>query len=93
MRGTDFRAPKTGLTLIVARPFETLRDAQQGLGRVGRFGEKCYRIKVTDVALVDERADELVWARMFSYTSKLKPRTYLTAQRRYLKSLLQLKTR
>lgn len=66
MRRTDFRAPKTGLTLIVARPFETLRDTQQGLGRLGRFGEKCHRIKAIDMAHVDERADEIVRAQMFS---------------------------
>jgi hypothetical protein len=30
--------------LIVAKSFNSNNDLQQGLGRVGRFGDKCYRI-------------------------------------------------
>ena len=53
MRGTDFRAPTTGLALVMDRGLESERDVQQALGRVGRFGEKCRRLAVTDVNLID----------------------------------------
>ena len=54
MRGTDFRAPSTGIALVVDRGLESERDAQQALGRVGRFGERCVRYIVENVQLVDE---------------------------------------
>jgi|688.fasta_scaffold37673_4 hypothetical protein len=44
MRGSDFRSKDVGITLIVAKSFNSNNDLQQGLGRVGRFGDKCYRI-------------------------------------------------
>ena len=54
MRGTDFRAPSTGIALVMSRGLESERDVQQALGRVGRFGEKCVRYSVENVQLVDE---------------------------------------
>ena len=49
MRGTDFRAPSTGIALVMSRGLESERDVQQALGRVGRFGEKCVRYSVDNV--------------------------------------------
>lgn len=40
MRGYDFRA-NGGISLLIAKSFSNMRDAQQGLGRVGRFGDPC----------------------------------------------------
>ncbi len=53
MRGTDFRSPTHGICLIVAKPFESDRDAEQALARVGRFGDKSVRLLLLDVSLVD----------------------------------------
>ena len=44
MRGVDYLGKERGLTLIIDAPFDSLRDAHQGLARVGRFGEKCRRL-------------------------------------------------
>jgi len=54
MRGTDFRAPKYGICLIVAKAFESDRDAEQALARVGRFEDKCERLLLSGVSLVDQ---------------------------------------
>ena len=39
MRGYDFRSQKVGMILCIAKSFASMRDAIQGMGRVGRFGE------------------------------------------------------
>ncbi len=36
MRGVDYRAEVTGITLLVAQSFPNIREADQGLKRVGR---------------------------------------------------------
>lgn len=41
MRGVDYRAEKTGIILLVAQSFSNVREADQGLKRVGRFGDAC----------------------------------------------------
>jgi len=55
MRGTDFRSPKYGICLIVAKSFESDRDADQALARVGRFEDKCERLQLSGVPLVDQK--------------------------------------
>ena len=44
MRGTYFRSPIYVICLIVAKSFESDRDAEQALARVGRFEDKCERL-------------------------------------------------
>ena len=39
MRGFDYRAPITGIALLVAKPLSSLRSYRQALGRVGRMGD------------------------------------------------------
>jgi hypothetical protein len=39
MRGYDFRSQKVGMILCIAKSFASMRDANQGMGREGRFGE------------------------------------------------------
>ena len=41
MRGVNYRG---NITLIIAAPFGDRRERLQGLHRVGRQGDKCYRI-------------------------------------------------
>jgi hypothetical protein len=53
MRGVDYRAPLTGITLIVALSFNHEREATQALARVGRYKEPCKRYLIEGVELVD----------------------------------------
>ena len=39
MRGVDYRSDGKGLMLVIGKSFSTIRDAEQGLVRVGRFGD------------------------------------------------------
>jgi hypothetical protein len=39
MRGVDYRSDGKGLMLVIGKSFSTARDAEQGLARVGRFGD------------------------------------------------------
>lgn len=52
MRGIDLRAD-CGICLFVAQSFESKRAFEQGLARVGRFGDKCERFILPDVSEVD----------------------------------------
>jgi hypothetical protein len=54
MRGYDFRSQKVGMILCIAKSFASMRDANQGMGRVGRFGESAQRFKLQSVSLVDD---------------------------------------
>ena len=56
MRGIDYRSNGVAMHLIIAKSFDTERDALQGLNRVGRFGDSCIRTLFSDVSLVDIRA-------------------------------------
>ena len=49
MRGYDFRSQKVGMILCIAKSFASMRDAYQGMGRVGRFGESAQRFKLQSV--------------------------------------------
>ena len=51
MRGVDYRS-QCGITLVIAAPFGDHRERLQGLFRVGRMGDRCYRIQ--DIDLDDE---------------------------------------
>ncbi len=67
MRGSDLRAKLTGMTLVITKSFHSERDAQQGLGRVGRFGDAAFRVKIKDVDLFNKENDEDLWANLFEY--------------------------
>ena len=53
MRGLDFRADGVSICLVIAKSFSCDRAADQGLARVGRFGDRCERLLVGGVPLVD----------------------------------------
>ena len=55
MRGIDYRASTLGITLFNCASYENMREALQGLCRVGRFEDlfKIYMIEGT--ALIDEK--------------------------------------
>ena len=62
LRGIDLRAPKHGLVFIATRPFSTQRARQQALGRVGRFGDTCYRVSIEGVQEVDAESERRAFA-------------------------------
>ena len=70
MRGLDFRAPKLGMTLIVNKGFSSKRDMYQGMNRVGRFGDKCKRVKLGEFSVVDPARENQMHTRLFAIRDK-----------------------
>ena len=64
MRGTDLRAENKGICLVIAKPFETERDLEQGLARVGRFNDSCERLILAGVEKVDRDSDVKMMAKL-----------------------------
>ena len=60
MRGLDYRAERNkqhGICLLVCSPFSSFMNKKQGLMRVGRFSDNCYRIvnsKMDSASVKDE---------------------------------------
>jgi len=67
MRGIDYRCQKTEITLVIAQAFENIREAMQGLSRVGRFGDSCKRVRFADVSLIDSRKELLYTAKLMQH--------------------------
>ena len=67
VRGTDLRSKTVGMTLVIDRGVESMREAQQMLARVGRYGERCTRLLVAGVKLVDSELNLALKARLISY--------------------------
>jgi len=67
MIGTDFKAPTTGMTLILDRGLESEREALQALSRVGRYGERCVRMITSRASLVDEKLNKGLVKRLIDY--------------------------
>ena len=59
MRGLDYRSSVDGIliSLLIAKSFVNKREAIQGYYRVGRFGDKYYRVIFKDVNLIDTKAE------------------------------------
>ena len=53
MRGFDYRGGFKGITLLIDRGFESQREAEQALARVGRQGEPALRFCSEHVQLVE----------------------------------------
>ena len=65
MRGVDYRSDGKGLLLVIQKTFTTNRDAEQGLARVGRFGDVCVRFLVKGIELVDQIANADMYSTFF----------------------------
>jgi hypothetical protein len=72
MRGVDYRAPLTGITLIVALPFRHEREAIQALARVGRYKEPCARYLLAGIDLIDELQCAAYIAELLTYSNSSK---------------------
>jgi hypothetical protein len=53
MRGIDYRCEKVAMTLVVAKPFDSVREWLQGKNRVCIFGDAGRRVRFSDVELID----------------------------------------
>ncbi len=78
MRGIDYRAPKVGITQIVAKSFENFREADQGLKRVGRQGDPCYRFLRKNVPLIDPVLENAYNVRLLDSCRKMMQGSALT---------------
>ena len=58
MRGYDYRARKTGISMVVMKPFPNQRAAYQGLMRVGRFNDECERLIIKGTEIIDAKLNE-----------------------------------
>lgn len=67
MIGTDFRAPTTGMTLVIDSGLESNREAIQALSRVGRYGERFERIITSRTTLVDASLNQKLTKRLIDY--------------------------
>ena len=65
MRGIDYRAPNSGITLIIATSFMNEREALQGQERVGRFGDACMIVSIEGTPLVDKEQESIYHASLF----------------------------
>ena len=80
LRGIDYRAPGTGIALIVAASFSTNRALAQALGRVGRFGESCERVQLAGLTVVSEWSDNLAFNKLFRLANDLEMEKKLAQQ-------------
>jgi len=75
MRGIDYRSKTNPMFLVVARQFPCVREALQGVTRVGRFGDPCQKIKFADCQeLVNRRSQAEHNARLLSFIEEVKNR-------------------
>ena len=73
MRGIDYRSKSNPLFLVVAQQFSCVREALQGVARVGRFGDPCQRIKFADCQeLVDQQSQVDHNARLLGFIQEVK---------------------
>ena len=69
MRGFDYRSPTKPICLILAKGFESQRDAEQALSRVGRHGDRCERLLTAGVELVDAGRSIYFYQRLIDFRS------------------------
>ena len=67
MRGVDYRSDGKGLLLVINKTFSTKRDAEQGLARVGRFGDVSLRVLVKGIELVDKLSNADKYSTFFQF--------------------------
>lgn len=68
-RGIDYRAPQSGMLLLLTKPFSSQRAYTQALDRVGRFGDRCKRYLVKGVPTVDKDVEQNNLAMLFNIST------------------------
>lgn len=70
LRGIDYRAPRHGITLVIAASFSNQRELRQALSRVGRYGDPCERVSFVATA-VDENKELAYKSRLMQISNLL----------------------
>ena len=73
MRGIDLRAPVKGVTLVMNKGFSCQRNADQGLMRVGRYGDPFIRILCEGVQLDDKDLENALHKKLYKFSKARKP--------------------
>ena len=73
MRGLDYRSYENGILLIVMKSFRHQREMIQATNRVGRGGDKCRRIIIGDIDLIDHMGSCLYKSALIKYLEAFKP--------------------
>jgi hypothetical protein len=93
MRGFDYRSPLLGLNLVIQKPFETHRHLQQGICRVGRYGERCTRLLVKGVQLIDKEAQLRYMTQLIAFANSLsRPKTVYSTIPHFAKKVVAAKS-
>jgi hypothetical protein len=69
MRGVDYRADE--IALLIGKSFGNARDADQGLKRVGRKGDRCQRIAIEGIPLVDPVQEALYQTQLLEFCRQM----------------------
>ena len=85
MRAIDYRAPTLGIMLVKAKPFDHYRQAQQGLGRVGRNNDPCKRVIIKGINLVDEDKKIAYHAHLMEYYRSYAAKTFRVSKKKVIK--------
>jgi len=70
MRGIDYRSSDCGITLVIAKSFTNKRTANQGLHRVGRYGDWCQRIIVEGISLIDHQEETDYYTKLLAFCNE-----------------------
>lgn len=76
MRGIDYRAPQTGITLLIGKSFINAREADQGLKRVGRHKDACWRFAIEGIPLVDPLQRDRYERELLAFCRQLTPTNF-----------------
>ena len=71
LRGVDYRAPGTGIGLVIACSFSTNRTLVQALGRVGIFKESFERVQLAGLYVVNEWTDNTAFNALFKFVNEI----------------------
>ena len=72
MRGLDYRSYENSILLIVMKSFRHQREMVQAANRVGRGGDKCRRVIIGDIDLIDHMGSCLYKSALIKYLEAYK---------------------
>lgn len=55
--GVDYKARQRVIYLLVTRPFATQRDVLQALSRVGKYNDRCERLRFVGFEIIDRQLE------------------------------------
>ena len=73
LRGLDYRSYDNGMLFISTRSFQHRREMIQAAYRVGRGGDRCRRVLMGDIELVDRMASCAYKNKLIRFLDTLKP--------------------